>query len=560
MFPECVLQQSGDRHNRAKMRTVLYKHYPLVVSVCVCIFLVALCLMLSVKKNQGHLIYALDDAYIHMAIAKNFVQHGVWGATKYGFNSSSSPILWLLLLSLDYFLFGINDIAPLLLNIICAILVCIVSYTFLRKQKIQPLLTCVILLGVIFFTPLIPMVFSGMEHTLHILLTILFFSLAIETLSEENRNIFKRRTLLLLAPLLAATRYEGAFLIFVVCCLLAVKRQLWYACYVGAIGIAPLVIYGIISVAKGWYFVPTAFLLKCGWIVYFLSKGSIMLFVRFFYNKILNASHMLLLVTSMLFVYSVRLNKLRGRMMLWERKQLMIGIFLAITFLHMQFAEVGWYYRYEAYLVCLWVLLIGVMLGEYLPGRIFFGNVKEIALKCGVIVLFLVFFAKPLFNRGRVSLVQIPLATHNIYEQQYQVGLFLQKFYPNASIAANDVGIMSYFTDLKVLDLYGLISVEVMDAKLRHKHTTETIRSLLAQRNIKIVVVGNHWLAPDGGLPQEWIRAGQWKIPNNIVCGSNTVSFYAVTVSEKDDLIKKLKLFSSFLPSDVQQTGLYVSM
>ena len=39
----------------------------------------------SLIINQGHLIYILDDVYIHMAIAKNFVQEGVWGINSSGF-------------------------------------------------------------------------------------------------------------------------------------------------------------------------------------------------------------------------------------------------------------------------------------------------------------------------------------------------------------------------------------------------------------------------------------------------------------------------------------------
>jgi asparagine N-glycosylation enzyme membrane subunit Stt3 len=44
----------------------------------------------SIRINGGHLVYALDDPYIHMAIAKNVVQHHVWGVTPFGFTSASS--------------------------------------------------------------------------------------------------------------------------------------------------------------------------------------------------------------------------------------------------------------------------------------------------------------------------------------------------------------------------------------------------------------------------------------------------------------------------------------
>src|SRR6266851_2122500 len=53
-------------------------------------------LMLSLARTQWHLVYPLDDAYIHMAIAKNLAQHGVWGVTSHEFTSCSSSPLWII--------------------------------------------------------------------------------------------------------------------------------------------------------------------------------------------------------------------------------------------------------------------------------------------------------------------------------------------------------------------------------------------------------------------------------------------------------------------------------
>jgi len=41
---------------------------------------------------------------------------------------------------------------------------------------------------------------------------------------------------------------------------------------------------------------------------------------------------------------------------------------------------------------------------------------------------------------------------------------------------------------------------------------------------------------------------GQLKISRNVVCASDTVSFYAVDPAEKDNLIENLKIFSYRLP------------
>src|SRR4051794_39850568 len=68
------------------------------------------------RLTQGHLVYALDDAYIHMAIAKNLALHGVWGVQAGTFSASSSSPLWTLLLAGWFRAAGVSDAAPLLMN------------------------------------------------------------------------------------------------------------------------------------------------------------------------------------------------------------------------------------------------------------------------------------------------------------------------------------------------------------------------------------------------------------------------------------------------------------
>jgi len=85
------------------MISSIKKHWSLIIGVVILWITIAILLSISVGKNKGHLVYALDDAYIHMAIAKNFAEHKVWGVGKEGFTSSSSSLLWTLLLALIYF-------------------------------------------------------------------------------------------------------------------------------------------------------------------------------------------------------------------------------------------------------------------------------------------------------------------------------------------------------------------------------------------------------------------------------------------------------------------------
>src|SRR3982751_1916733 len=62
----------------------------------------ALALAVTVARDacDGAYAYSSDDAYIHLGIARQLVQHRVWGIDASGFASTSSSPGWIILLSL----------------------------------------------------------------------------------------------------------------------------------------------------------------------------------------------------------------------------------------------------------------------------------------------------------------------------------------------------------------------------------------------------------------------------------------------------------------------------
>lgn len=59
------------------------------------------------------------------------------------------------------------------------------------------------------------------------------------------------------------------------------------------------------------------------------------------------------------------------------------------------------------------------------------------------------------------------------------------------------------------------------------------------------------WFRDYGGIPPAWRKAAEWKIENNIICGSDVVSFYAVKPEEYDRLAASLRAFEPDLPAGV---------
>ena len=538
------------------------KHAPLLIALLVLWATLAIVLGLAMRGTDGNVVYVLDDPYIHMAIAKNLSQSGVWGVTEYRFTSSASSLLWPLLLALDYLLFGVNELAPLVLNAIFATLLVALAHVILIGYGSRPVFNTIVLLCVIFFSPLPTLVFSGHEHTLQALVALAFVYASADALSRSREAPEKTGESarppwagwpLALAPVVTMTRYEGLFLVFIVCVLLMARGRRRASLALGALGLLPIVVFGAIAMSKGWHFLPNSILMKGQMPDPASLKGVVKLLVYFAYKTAKNP-HILALLLGTLFVFHF-LYSLRKT--IWDKTIVMMIIFVATTLLHMHFADTGYFYRYEAYLVCLGVVVLGAGIHPFLPETIPRRIGSDAIPQWVAVVLFVGLVVSLLAFRGATALIEIPQASKNIYEQHVQMGRFLKRFYEGKRVAMNDVGATNFYGGVDCLDLWGLASVEVLDASKEPGYRTEAIGALARREDARIAVLYEGWFWAFGGLPPEWIKVGEWKIQNNIVAGGEIVSWYAVDPSEEDNLIENLREFASELPPGVFQSGKY---
>lgn len=529
---------------------MLKRNISLIVSIGILWITVASLLIISIRNNQGHVGYALDDAYIHMAIAKNFAQNGVWGITQYGFASSSSSLLYTLLLSFIYFIFGVNEITPLILNVIFATLSICFIYYLLKRNNIKETYIFIILQLIIFLTPLPALIFSGMEHTLQILVAIPFVYLSADVILNNRSSDKLNISLLALGALVTMVRYEGLFLLLIVSGLFILNNKWKFSIGLLASGFFPISLYGIISISKGWFFLPNSILLKGNMPTSSLS-GVINLF-EISIHKMIATTHVFLLVCAVLILFIYQF----GRQKKWSDTLIMSSIFILTAILHITFASTGWFYRYEAYLVCLGIFVIAIVFREYLSQNLLTKLHKNMAPKYIAIMLLLLLVLSPLTDRGYISLIQTPQATNNIYEQQYQMGLFLKQFYGDEGVAVNDIGAVSYLSNVKTLDLIGLGNIKVAKLRLENLYDTQKIQDLATENDVKIAIIYDHWFT--AGMPSNWTMVGQWTISNNVICGGDTVTFYATNPEEENKLKENLKTFSSNMPMDIKQTGNYL--
>lgn len=542
LHPPAAGAHAGGTHTGA--RALLDQHWPLPLALGLYGLSLALLFALSAKTPAGQPVYALDDPYIHMAMAKNYAEHGIWGVTRYGFSSSTSSPLWTLLLALSYKAFGVMVAAPLQLNALLGVLALTAAYLILRRF-VAPQPAFFLLLAAIFATPLPALAFVGMEHTLHGLLTLLFALAAARALSGETETPLATGILLALAALVTSIRYEGLFLLAAIAGLVFFRRGWQRALTLLGVGLAPVVLYGLISVWNGWYFLPNSVLLKSS-----AAANSAFVFDTVFQHP----SLLLLLAAALLAVVVLLLR----RTPLWSEGVLFALTFLATALLHLQFARTGWLYRYEAYLILFGVTALAVALKAVLPvvAEWNFGRGwRESSLLSALILLPILIV--PLSGRAAESFQIIPSATRNIHEQHHQMAEFLRRYYAGQPVAANDIGAINFYADLDTLDLWGLGSLETGKRLMEGGYDSLEIDRLTRQHRTRIAVVYEYWFDELGGVPSTWKKAGAWGIMNNVIVAGNSVAFYAVAPGEYERLVANLQTFSPELPYYVVEFGPY---
>ena len=555
------------------MKKLIKKHWPIFIALVVLLISLVSLLLLSLHKTQGKLIYTLDDAYIHMSMAKNLSKYGIYGITQYEFTSSSSSPLWTIIIAAVYFIFGINESVPFIINSVLSVILLIVIYGILKNSSLGNFLVFVMLIIAIYFTPLLALIFTGMEHVLHILLCFIFIWVIAALMLEENERMAQKNSLLLffLTIFIAMTRFESYAIILSGCILLLLKRKWKLTILIAIAGILPLVIYQMISVHHGWPILPNSILIRSQIYKYELFNSQQVMVINtakyglrvFFANLIFNfftAQHLSLLVLLAILLLIVLLWISRPK---WTKFIVVLVFFVITGSLHLQFGKIGHFYRYEAYLIPVGLIanLFGGIEIYKLKKKILRNKTISIILLMGLLY-FMSFGLTALVSRGYNAFVQIPLASKNIYEQQYQMALFLREFYPQATVALNDIGAISFLTDVRLVDLVGLASNDVFKSRLEGSYKKDKIEEICRRNGVDIAILYDVWFYFEdiGGIPESWVMVGNWTISDNVVCGSSKVSFYAVKAEEKENLLKNLKLFANRLPPTVKQSGAYLEL
>ncbi len=490
--------------------------------------------MLSIPKTDGHYIYPIDDAYIHLAMAKNFALYEMWGVTRYKFSSTSSSPLFTLLLSFLIKIFGNNNQIPLYLNVAFGAGTVYVLNLYFSSvfYKVKSIVLSV--LFTLFISVLHVQVLSGMEHVFHVFL----FALNIFCLTrlENKKAVFGFYFSL---ALMGLVRFESMFYFAVLASAFIILKKWERSFYILLAGFIPIAVFCCINYQQDGYFFPNSVVVK-GTKLAFDSRFPHQLKQIFLDNFLLNVSFYKIgffpiLICTILIYRDFKKKKFNDAV----QDNFILMVISLVMVCHAMFADLKGLFRYEAYLLTGFSMAVIPKVNGFIEdSRCYFKKEKAISflIIMNVVLLFYkCFSAHFMLSEGG----------KNIYEQQIQSAKFLLTYYNESKVVANDIGAITYFTDIHLLDTAGLASLETIpfnENKRKPDLAFEHFLTGFALNNrYDIAVIYDAWLTVY--IPKNWKKAAVLKIKNPVTVAEDEVSVYAVDPAGETELKQNVRKF-----------------
>jgi len=487
-----------------------------------------------VRQGEGMFVYSLDDAYIHLAIGKNIASYGIWGVTPHEHSFASSSPLWSVLLSITHFITGSFYLyIPLILNLISCVGTLSIMSVITRATNTSERISLITRISIVMCIPFLPLIMGGMENMLFSFFVLLFTYILF--IKKDSSFLI----LGIICAFMVSTRYEGAFVIASATLLLLFDKK-WKHCFVIVLsGILPILLFGIYFISLGGDFFPNSVLIKGN-----IEGGAYGIIKMTLYNM----KSLLMDLSPIPFIYTL-LSFITIFMWLRYRNTLSFRLFF-LTFttfsLHLLLAQIGWMFRYEAYLLVLTAIAVAVGFNEI---RTVYTECMNIPLRfiTGIILAFSLFGLGNRVYKGHFLAIQ---SSHEIFLQQIQMAHFVKKYFPNNNIALNDIGSVCYFSNIHCTDVYGLATTDIARAKRKRTYTPSAMEEICKKRNTEIAIVYPQWLRSGfmfgtnvkGDTPKQWKKAGALVLGyKDYVIGGDTVNFYAVKPSYYDTLRTALR-------------------
>ncbi len=472
------------------------------------VFLVALMVpvILSMKANDGHFVYSLDDPYIHMSLSEN-IARGHYGINRDESTAPSSSVLWPFLL-VPFSATSVFYLIPLLLNSIFALLTVFLLYRFYGRAGM--FLTVVS----IYAFNLVGLVFTGMEHSLQLLL-VTVIAIGVSNFSENRKVSPWLLISLIAAPLI---RYECLAVSLPVLLFLFAAGEKKKALLIFVITVVLLGAFSLFLISLGLNPMPASVNAKSAVVSGSGSMASILGNFSSSVKSFRGMVQLLLLIPFALVLFSGKRSRI---------EKLLAGAVVVSVILHLLVGRSGWFHRYGVYM---WTF--SVLITFHLYRRL----LSKYCIPAGVLLVIL--------SADYISgYSKIQDASSNIYQQQYQMRRFVHNWL-REPVAVNDLGLVSVGYDEYVLDLWGLAT----PAALQGAFDPAWIDSVAMANGVNTAIVYRDELP---GI-QHWTHVARMEIsPPLVVCVSGGVDFLVAPWASPVSLREKLYVFSKDLPDGI---------
>jgi hypothetical protein len=476
-------------------------------------------LLWGAAVDRGSIVYSLDDVYIHMAIAKNLIAHGVWGVTPWEVTSASSSPLWVALLALGFTLLGPVNELPLIATMLSCVLLLLVAYRALREamavQGDAPLAAWIgaaALLAIALFGSLPALSLQGMEHPLHaaaLLMAALMLARLVASRGLRPTPGWWAGYVALMAAL-PLLRYESLWLAVLGAALLLWRRRWAASATTLLVALLPVIVFGLWMVAHGNSFLPGSIMSKSVGQALLPDDGLLRLVVRFTWHplrRLWSVPLLFAMVAVASVVLAVRLRQLR--LALLERPFLvLLGLFVLGSAIHATFATFGWGSRYEAYLIALGIVALASWAMQEEERAAFLPILP--AAPPARVALCLIAAAVLLYAGGqRFVIANRGVATHEVRDRDLYIAHFLAEAYPQQGVVAMNIGAVSWIGEPHLTDVLALGTPQMLRLFMQQQLTPQSVDALARQRGAKIAVVFDDWFEFWTGGPAPWIPVAQ---------------------------------------------------
>jgi hypothetical protein len=497
------------------------------------------------KINNGTFVYTLDDPYIHLALSDQ-IRHGNYGLYPGTHAAPSSSILFPFILATVAGT-ALHPYFPLILNLLALFLTAEILRRFLLHLKLgEDDFALAAQAGALFLMALcfniIGVVFTGLEHSLHIL-TVAAIVYGLALFLDRDKMPAWLPAAIILCPLL---RYEG-LAISVGAVILLTLRGRWRTAMASLAAIVFFVVgFSVFLHKLGLPPLPSSILSKSA-----VAAGGVGGHHSSFLSSVVanidfmvgHPTGMILLLTAVIAVcFCVKDLAIKPRR--WTSNGLMGLLLFGMICGHTAAGRFGWLDRYEDYVV-LGSAMICIYLAKPLLRMALAPQTKDRWLLAGGTAGLLIVFGARYYHMTAMT----PHNSNNIYEQQLQMHHFVNDFW-RGPVAVNDLGLVSYHNPYPVLDLGGLGS-EKARLLMASDASADDYQTFVADSGVHLIIIYDEWFP--GRVPDAWQKVGTMSLSRSHISAAHVdVQFYATDDATAAKVREELMEFKPTLPRRVR--------